>query len=373
MATFSRLKIWVSNEVLTAADLNGEFDNIINNMTPTGIESISDTIPNMQQTVDPGGVGTESQATTMAGELQRLRFALKRIAGGAQWYVAPLRNLTTTIVTADIADNAITNAKMADNSVGTAEIVDASVTGAKLATSAISILNQQSLTGASGNFTAPVTGEYLVHISGGGGGGGGGGENAGGAGGNAANIFIARVAATLGDVIAYTVGAGGTAGTNGVAGGSGGAGGDGVASTFGTLSAPGGKGGAPGTGTNTEGALGLCIAGCARGGKGQGASVASAGDATAYALGGAAGSTGNLGAGDGGAGGGGGAAWLAGGAGASFKASGLGGSGNSGTAAAANSGAGGGGGGGRPNTAGNAGAGGAGGSGKIVVQWVAKP
>ena len=53
----------------------------------------------MQSTTDPGEVGTESKATTLAGELERLRLILKEITGEAQWYVTPA--LGTVVSQAD--------------------------------------------------------------------------------------------------------------------------------------------------------------------------------------------------------------------------------------------------------------------------------
>lgn len=46
-------------------------------------------------------------------------------------------NLTNSLLTADITDNAITQPKLADNSIGTAEIIDANVTLAKLASNSV--------------------------------------------------------------------------------------------------------------------------------------------------------------------------------------------------------------------------------------------
>lgn len=122
MAVFSRIKTWVSNEVLTASDLNAEFNNLLNNTIPASIEDYSSNASEMQTVADPGAVGTESLATTLAGEITRLRFAIKRIVGGAQWYSAPVIDLGSTISAADIASDAVTTAK----------ILDANVTRAKL-------------------------------------------------------------------------------------------------------------------------------------------------------------------------------------------------------------------------------------------------
>lgn len=115
MAVFSRIKNWIAGEVLTASDLNAEFDNILNNMQPTGIEDASADVSAMQANTDPGGVGTESLATNLLGEIQRLRFVIKRLVG-AQWYVDPGRSLQASslgVQTGDIAANAVTRAKLA--------------------------------------------------------------------------------------------------------------------------------------------------------------------------------------------------------------------------------------------------------------------
>lgn len=122
MAVFSRVKTWVSNEVLTASDLNAEFNNLLNNTIPASIEDQSADVATMQATADPGGVGTESLATTLAGEIQRLRFAIKRIAGGAQWYTAPAYDLGSTIAAGDIANDAITTDKILDGNVTPAKL-----------------------------------------------------------------------------------------------------------------------------------------------------------------------------------------------------------------------------------------------------------
>ena len=47
----------------------------------------------MKLNTDPGESGTESQATSLAGELERLRFAIKECKGTAEWYQTPSQNL----------------------------------------------------------------------------------------------------------------------------------------------------------------------------------------------------------------------------------------------------------------------------------------
>jgi microcystin-dependent protein len=84
-ATFNRIKTWI-NETLTASDVNAEFDNILTNMTPTGIDDASANVTAMQVQVDPGEVGSESLATNLSEEISRLRFEVAAIKGTTYWY-----------------------------------------------------------------------------------------------------------------------------------------------------------------------------------------------------------------------------------------------------------------------------------------------
>lgn len=93
MALFSRIKVWSSGEVLYAADLNNEFNNLLNGFTPSLIEGASANVTAMQAVADPGNVGTESLASNLLGEVQRLRFQLKAFSGEAQWYVPPVTTI----------------------------------------------------------------------------------------------------------------------------------------------------------------------------------------------------------------------------------------------------------------------------------------
>lgn len=147
-----------------------------------------------------------------------------------------------------IPDLGITTNLINTSAVTTAKIANAAVTGAKLGVT----FNTSSIT-SSGNYTVPSN-VYLVEVLVVGGGGGGGGTGAtgtvagGGGGGAGGTINRQLIAVTPAQVIACTIGAGGTAGA--VGNGSttnGGTGGTGGTSTFGTVSAPGGVGGAGGS------------------------------------------------------------------------------------------------------------------------------
>jgi hypothetical protein len=97
-----RVKTWVPREVLVYSDLNDEFDNIINNLEASNVDGYSSTVAQMQETTDPGTVGSESLALTISDEIERLRFAISRIIGKTYWYETPSRSLQTTFVDADL-------------------------------------------------------------------------------------------------------------------------------------------------------------------------------------------------------------------------------------------------------------------------------
>lgn len=92
-ATFSRVKTWVSTEDLEYDDLNAEFDNILTNLTAAGVDDFSANVSQMQTTVDPGEVSSESLATSVAGEISRLRHIIKEISGEDYWYESPTASI----------------------------------------------------------------------------------------------------------------------------------------------------------------------------------------------------------------------------------------------------------------------------------------
>jgi hypothetical protein len=88
-------KVWATNEVLTAADLNNSFTQAATtNSTPQCVDDYSATVPQMQATTNPYPNGAESQATSLAGELERLRYQIKQLvrgsSSGTYWYQPPV-------------------------------------------------------------------------------------------------------------------------------------------------------------------------------------------------------------------------------------------------------------------------------------------
>lgn len=72
--------------VLTATIYNGDHQNHIDNQIPTMTDDYSVNVAQMQSVVNPGTVGAEVLATSLAGEIERLRYVIKTMHGGAQWY-----------------------------------------------------------------------------------------------------------------------------------------------------------------------------------------------------------------------------------------------------------------------------------------------
>lgn len=74
--------------ILTATIYNGDHQNHIDNQTPQMTDDYSANVAQMQATTNPGGVGSESLATALSGEIERLRYAIQQLHNGAQWYAA---------------------------------------------------------------------------------------------------------------------------------------------------------------------------------------------------------------------------------------------------------------------------------------------
>ena len=85
------MKIWADREVVTNEDINANFAEAGEADSPLAADDYSATVGQMRSQVDPAPGGIESLATSLAGELERLRYVLARIAGEAFWY-SPLDN-----------------------------------------------------------------------------------------------------------------------------------------------------------------------------------------------------------------------------------------------------------------------------------------
>lgn len=68
--------------VLTAAIYNGDHQNHIDFQTPPGCDDYSATTTEMRTETDPFPAGAVSRPTSLAGELERIRFILGQVKTG---------------------------------------------------------------------------------------------------------------------------------------------------------------------------------------------------------------------------------------------------------------------------------------------------
>ena len=87
-----------SGLTLTANIYNTDHQNHIDNHNTTQIDDYSTSVAQMKTTTDPYPAGSESQATTLSGELERIRYQLDQIVGGGQWYHDPNISLGSGLV-----------------------------------------------------------------------------------------------------------------------------------------------------------------------------------------------------------------------------------------------------------------------------------
>jgi len=101
-ATFSLSYTLTNGTTADADEVMSNFNAIINNFTPAGMDDYSATTGEMDTTSDPYPGSVQTQATSLAGELGQLRYVLAQLTGEANWYIDPdntiIRNLTTSAI-----------------------------------------------------------------------------------------------------------------------------------------------------------------------------------------------------------------------------------------------------------------------------------
>jgi len=105
--TWSRVKIWTAGETLTAAALNAEFDNVLTESDPDGIDDASTNAAAQNAQSNPYS-GGQVLATSLRTEIQQLRYQIALITGETYWYTAPdisLAGITSTVAELNLNDN----------------------------------------------------------------------------------------------------------------------------------------------------------------------------------------------------------------------------------------------------------------------------
>ena len=92
--------------VLTAAIYNADHQNHVDNQTPAGTDDYSVNLTQMLLTTDPGETGSESLASSLAGEIERLRFSIAEIKG-VLWHVTNTLRNTITALSSGTDDSAV--------------------------------------------------------------------------------------------------------------------------------------------------------------------------------------------------------------------------------------------------------------------------
>lgn len=105
-------RTYVDGDILSASDYVADHQQHIDNQTPQGTDDYSAGVVQMRLTTDTGDTNGESLATSLAGELERLRYQIKHIketingAAILQWYAK-----SYSIV---VANGTITTTKLAN-------------------------------------------------------------------------------------------------------------------------------------------------------------------------------------------------------------------------------------------------------------------
>lgn len=84
---------------LTEAQYNADISGLASAMQPANIDDYTASVAEMQIQTNPGDIGTESLATSLSEELERIRFQLAAITGGTYWYEPPAISLAGVTAT----------------------------------------------------------------------------------------------------------------------------------------------------------------------------------------------------------------------------------------------------------------------------------
>lgn len=88
----------IPGQLITAALWNNEWVNVAINLNPTGMDGYEDTDAQMQIQTNPYPGGVTSHATSLGGEIERIRYQISQILGPTTppyWYAAIPVSLTT--------------------------------------------------------------------------------------------------------------------------------------------------------------------------------------------------------------------------------------------------------------------------------------
>jgi microcystin-dependent protein len=85
----------IPGQLIASALWNNEWNNLNTNFIPAGMDSYSDTDSQMQIQTNPYPGSVTSHATSLGGEIERIRYQISQIIGQTYWYQAPAVPLNT--------------------------------------------------------------------------------------------------------------------------------------------------------------------------------------------------------------------------------------------------------------------------------------
>lgn len=83
---------------ISESEYNSDHTNHISNGIPAKFDDYSVNVAQMRVQTDPGEVGSESLATTVAAELERLRYVVAEMKGTTYWYESANKGFATGTV-----------------------------------------------------------------------------------------------------------------------------------------------------------------------------------------------------------------------------------------------------------------------------------
>lgn len=136
-ALISRIKTFVDGEILTAADLNAEFNGVVdgvNSINDANIVTGASINPNkISATIAGSGISRNSTTGVLScavddSTIEISSNALRVKDSG----ITSAKILDATIQNGDLASNAVTSAKILDGTIATADLADSLITSAKI-------------------------------------------------------------------------------------------------------------------------------------------------------------------------------------------------------------------------------------------------
>lgn len=147
-ATFSRFFVEAPGNTILAAHYNGEFDNILTNFTPDGMDDASADLTAFKTMINPGEDGTESLPNDLTGELERLRFMFTKLAGTTNWYDSPVATLADLAGTPTVASVTVDEIKNFGLILSSGTLSTAASDGTALSTSNFGSVTMRSVASA---------------------------------------------------------------------------------------------------------------------------------------------------------------------------------------------------------------------------------